>query len=369
MNIVFVLTRSDTVGGVQNHVVELAAALIKDGHIATVLCGGDGQYFEKLARYKVPSYRIEHLSNAISIGNDVRARTEIVNHLKKLSPDIVSTHSTKAGLVGRLACRKLGIPVLFTAHGWAYTDGVGMAKQAVYKLLERWLARMTNHIICVSEFDRQLAIKAGIDEARLTTVHNGRLDEWSSELVLEENSIPIINMIGRLDKQKDHVTLFHALKELKKDYSFRVVLLGDGPHLRQYQQLVSELGIEANVEFKGLVQFVHAELRQSDIFVLITHYEGFPRSTLEAMCAGLPVVVSDAGGSAEAVNEGVTGYVVERGNVGEVVQAVGELLSDREKREQMGKNARALYLERFTFAAMYAKTLQVYEHVLVTLQK
>lgn len=366
MNIVFILTRSDTVGGVQNHVVEIAAALIEEGHQVTVLCGGDGQYFEKLERYGVPHHRVSALSNTLSLVADWRAYQEISEILRTLKPDIVSTHSTKAGMVGRLASRRLNIPVLFTAHGWAFTEGVAPLKRKLYRLLEYWLSGKSDKIICVSEYDRQLGIQAKIPESILCTIHNGRHDEFDELISAPHNDIPVIVMIGRLDTQKDHECLFQALSVIREEYPFRLVLLGDGPKLILYRDMVSDLGLADRVEFKGLVKTVHQELRKADLFTLITHYEGFPRSTLEAMCAGLPVVVSNAGGSAEAVQVGINGFVVERGDVSGLVDVLRKLLADKALRASMSQQSRSLFLERFTFDKMYKQTKKQYEALLST---
>lgn len=222
------------------------------------------------------------------------------------------------------------------------------------------LLPLCQRVICVSEADRQLALTAGFDPERLVTVHNARHDVPQRAKHREKSPVQLI-MIGRLDRQKDHRTLFEALADLE---NFELVLLGDGPFLPSLQELADQLGISSRVRFLGLRHDVPELLARADVFVLCSNWEGFPRSTIEAMRAGLPVVVSDVGGAAEAVREGVNGYSVARGDVGALRMRLRELVGSAALRGRMGRESRTRYEQEFTFDKMLDATCGVYSQVL-----
>src|SRR5690606_37555252 len=115
---------------------------------------------------------LKHLKREISLLHDVLGFWEIKNSLKRLNPDIVHCHSSKAGLLGRLAAKSLNLPVVFTAHGWAFTNGVSPRKQKIYASLERFMTKFSDHIITVSEYDRQHAFKHQVGTSKLVqTIH------------------------------------------------------------------------------------------------------------------------------------------------------------------------------------------------------
>ena len=365
MHVVYVVTRADTLAGAQTHVLELASELVARGHRATILCGAGEVLSREAARRNVPCVVLRRLQRAVSPFADSRAVVELYGELSRIGPDLVSLHSSKAGILGRLACRRLKIPCVFTAHGWAFADGVSPAARRVYSVIERMMQKWCDQIICVSEADKVLAIERGFDERHVTVVHNGRYDVGchAARNSQRNEGRPVeIVMVGRLDQQKDHGTLFRALSALD---GWRLNLVGDGPGQTRLVRLAEELSISERVRFSGLVSDVTPFLEAADVFVLITNWEGFPRSTLEAMRQSLPVIVSDAGGSSEAVENGVSGFVVPRGDVVAVRNRLASLLDQENLRDEMGAAGRQRFLDRFTLDRMRDATFRTYVHVLV----
>jgi glycosyltransferase involved in cell wall biosynthesis len=295
---------------------------------------------------------------------DFREIVELRLLLAKLKPHLVSTHSAKAGLLGRLAARSLGIPVLFTAHGWPFTEGVSSKDARFYRAIEHFAALFANKIITVSEADRQLALQYRIaSKDKLVTVHNGRPDIPSS-LGAHPNVDPVcLVMVARFEEQKDHQTLLQALAPLRKE-TWKLKLIGDGPMIGRTNQLAQQLGIAERVEFMGERKDVAEQLAMSQVFLLISNWEGFPRSIIEAMRAGLPVIASDVGGSREAVLEGETGYLITRGDVDTLRMRLLSLLQSASLRVRLGHAGRRRYEAHFTFEHMMRKTLVVYDEVL-----
>lgn len=340
---------------------DLARSLQNLGHRVTVVTGGTGALpgLQPGAQVSLPA-----LARPIDPAADVRAYRQIRAVLQALSPQLLSTHSSKAGWLGRLAARSLGIPVLFTAHGWAFTEGVPQPKRTVYLWAERLAAPLAARIITVSHYDRELATRYGVGSPeQLITVHNGMPDVSPSFRARPEVDPPRLVMVARFGAQKDHAALLQALNKLR-DLPWSLDLIGGGDGRETVEHLAQLQGLAERVRFLGSRADVAEHLAQAQIFVLASRWEGLPRSILEAMRAGLPVVASDVGGVREAVDHGKTGLLVPRGDVDALRAALEQLLRQPEMRKRMGRAGRARYETHFTFERMLAETLQVYEAVL-----
>jgi glycosyltransferase involved in cell wall biosynthesis len=364
VRLVYIVTRSDRIGGALVHVRDLALAMQQAGHEVTVLAGGTGCFTDQLRDRGIPYVTLRHLSRDISVVADACALFELRSVLKRLRPHLVSTHQSKAGWLGRLAARSLGIPVVFTAHGWSFTDGVPEGAATIHRWAERVAAPLADRIITVSDFDRALALRQRVaTDHKLVSVHNGMPDVSPALRAAPERCPPRLIMVARFEAQKDHRTLLRALGALAHlDWSLE--LIGDGPLLPEARVLARTVGIADRVRFLGARDDVAQRLARAQLFLLITHWEGFPRSILEAMRAGLPVVASRAGGAAESVLDGETGVVVPPDNEAALRQALEPLLANAALRERLGAAGRQRYEASFTFDHMLDKTVAVYEAVL-----
>jgi glycosyltransferase involved in cell wall biosynthesis len=262
-----------------------------------------------------------------------------------------------------MAGRSLGIPVIFTAHGWAFTPGVPQRDATVYRWIERVAAPLASKIITVSEFDRQLALTRGIASSdKVVTIHNG-MPDIGQELRADPARTPVrLAMVARFEPQKDHATLFTALAGLRHE-PWQLDLIGNGPLLSEAKSMTQRLELSDRVQFWGQRMDVDALLSKAQVAMLITNWEGFPRSILEAMRAGLPVIASAVGGIAESVRDGETGFTVVQGDVEGLRRRLKQLLSDPELRVRMGQAARRLYEQNFTLARTVDRTLAIYREV------
>jgi glycosyltransferase involved in cell wall biosynthesis len=355
-----VLTRSDTVAGVQVHVRDLAKALMARGHQVTVLVGGNGPYINDLKKNAIPFRLVPALVREMHPLLDSQAVMQLRRHFKELEPDLVSTHSSKAGWLGRFAARSLGLPVTFTAHGWAFTPGVAPRAAAFYRIAERIAAPFTSRIITVAEHDRELALSKGVGRpAQIATVHYGIPAVSDALRAAPESEPPRIIMVARFDVQKDHTTLFRALANLR-GRAWTVEFVGDGPLENEMRKLAQQLGIADRVQFSGLRSDVADRLARAQIFALISNYEGFPISILEGMRAGLPVIASNVAGVRESVQDGRTGLVIPPRDVAAVEAGLEKLLSSSSLRKEMGIAGRKRFEEDFTLDKMVDSTIAVY---------
>lgn len=362
MRVIYAITRGDHIGGAQMHVRDLAIETARAGHDVLVVSGNNGDLTTQLRDAGVAVEQCAGMARSIHPIKDISATRNMMAIIRAWKPEIVSAHSSKAGVVCRIAANRTGVPCIFTAHGFAFTDGVPQPTRTIYKGIERAMARISARIICVSEFDRQIGISAGITPERLTTVHNG-IKDVSPDLRAHPGSDgPMrIVMTARFDRQKDQETLLRALTlvpEVEAD------LIGVGPSLDPMQQLATEFGLSDRVRFLGHRNDVPELLSRAHVFVLSSHWEGFPLSTLEAMRAGLPVIVSDVGGAAEAVIDGTTGFVVPPRDREALAERIRELAANPEMRSAMGDHSRTRYEAEYTFPAMLDRTLSLQQEII-----
>ncbi|MEO6021857.1 MAG: glycosyltransferase, partial [Burkholderiales bacterium] len=253
----------------------------------------------------------------------------------------------------------------FTAQGWAFTEGIAERSRRLAVFLERRAAKFSDAIICVSEYDRRLALELGVaDEGLLTLIHNG-VPDVAPDLQsngISGNVLRIVS-VARLDAPKDHMLLLDALM-MVSDISWELELIGDGPLTNEVQRKAHDLGLSDRVVFSGLCNDVPQRLARADVFVLISEWEGLPLSVLEAMRAQLPVIASDVGGVAESVTEGKTGFLVPKGNKAVLALRLKHLMCDRPQRQQMGREGRKVFEREFSFEIMYRRTQDVYRKVL-----
>jgi glycosyltransferase involved in cell wall biosynthesis len=344
----------------------MARRLTDDGHIIKVFVGGtpDMEVPKRLSARNVDFECIEHMGRSINARNDLLAVRSLRRKIKEFAPDLVSTHASKAGALGRVACAGLRIPVLYTPHCWSFVDG--FPKAGLYLWIERFLAPFASRIITVCEQERRFGLERGVGKASKTIcIHNGVVDFESRPGVSAEQQsdlAPRILMVARFEEQKDQQLLLKAIAD-NLDLDWHLTFVGDGPYKKRCEDLARKLGIEDRVTFAGYSDRVDEYLAGSDLFALITHWEGFPRSILEAMRAGLPVIVSDVGGCSESVSDGETGRVVRHGDQQDLADALRDLLTDDERRKAMGLQALQQYRERFTFECMYQKYVDLYRSV------
>ncbi len=360
MKIAYLITLSEPFGGAQVHVRDLARAFRDRQHEVHVLVGSEGPFTEDLRASGIPVTKLRHLVRPLHPVEDPRAFLEVRAALRALRPSLVSTHSSKAGWIGRAAARSLGIPAVFTAHGWAFTEGVPAAQRGTYWLAERLAAPLSSRVITVSEHDRRLAIRLRVvPPHKVVTVHNGMPAAPSLPLAGPNGKAVRMAMVARFQEQKDHRLLLNALSGLLA-LPWELDLIGDGPLQAEVEAQARRLGIAERVRFLGLRRDVPELLAQSQLFVLATRWEGFPYTILEAMRAGLPVVATDVGGVPEAVVHEETGFLVPRGHVQALRQRLSETLASPELRLRFGAAGRERFEAEFTFERMVDKTAAVY---------
>ncbi len=364
IKILYVITTGHS-GGAQSHLYELCTRLPKR-FSPSVIMGHPGTLKDRLVRAGVSVHIIPSLQREISLQKDVEAYRRLCAMVRSLQPDLLCLHSSKAGILGRLAARRLGIPAVFTAHGWAFAEGVPPLQRFFYRQMERWAGRYCQRIICVSDYDYRLARRYNVAQPDcLAVVHNGMAAEPIPSPTPHERPRPVrIIMVARFARQKNQLLLLEAANRLPAHQPFEIILVGDGPLLLSVREQAARLPIAGKVHFLGNREDVGQLLSDSDIFVLSSWWEGFPITILEAMRAGLPVVASDVGGCPEAVVDGQTGFLFEPGDVQTLTRHLSQLIEDTELRCQIGLAGQERFMTRFTADKMVEDTVKIYDDAL-----
>jgi glycosyltransferase involved in cell wall biosynthesis len=357
--ILYIITRPD-LGGAQTHVKDLIEGFSEsyDIHLAV---GWEGALTEALKGSGISVHLLSHLKRSLNFSSDIQAIRETVALIEQIQPHLIHTHSSKAGIVGRVAGKIVGVPTIFTAHGWGFSPGTPKLRGIIALLAEKFGAILAEKIICVSDNDRELALKKGVgDRDSLVTIRYGLCDR---DFPLADPAFepPRAIMVARFSEQKDQTTLLQALAKLR-DSKIQLDFVGSGPFLERCQTLAHSLGISDRVAFLGDRQDVPQLLARSQIFVLSTHYEGLPISILEAMRAGLPVVATAVNGIPEEVADTLTGLLVPPENAETLATALTTLANSPELRQRLGAAGRQKFLQEFTRARMLTETEAIYRH-------
>lgn len=338
--------------------MNLSMSLANDQHDVFILHGGRRHEAYDMEHPRITFISLVHLVHPLNAVEDIKAIKEVHQWLRQLRPDVVALHSSKAGTVGRIAARALNLPTVFTAHGWSFTEGVSPKKQRVYRFIEKTLAKQTDAIIAVSHYDKNLACKAHISPKNgLYVVHNG-IEGCSQQPNIKTKNIV---MVARFQAPKRQDLVVKAF-EMLENSDLTLTLVGDGPLREEVEQLAQDLGIAHQVHFTGDQQDVMSYLKEADVFVLMSNFEGLPIAIIEAMAVGLPIVASKVGGVGELVHDGENGFTVAN-KPEDLRDALAAILTDDMTRQTFGQRSREKFESAFQFKRTYAETLQIYHKV------
>lgn len=363
--ILYVITRAN-LGGAQANLLDLIDGF-RERHDVHLASGEEGPLTERARTLGIHVHRLPNLVRRIDPRTDLGSLRESVALIRRIKPDLVHAHSSKAGIVARLAGRIAGVPVVFTAHGWGFNPGTPPPRRAVAFLAEKAVAPLAARVICVSDHDRRLALRLRVGgERSLVTVRYGIAID-AGALADPAAQPPRFLMVARFNEQKDQATLLRALARVSAGDGgdgAHIDFAGSGPSLARCKTLAETLGIVDRVSFLGDRHDVPALLARAQGFILSTHYEGLPISIMEAMRAGLPVVATDVSGIAEEVVDEETGLLVPHRDVGALAAAIERLINAPALRRRLGEAGRQKFLGEFTIDRMLAETESTYRDVL-----
>jgi glycosyltransferase involved in cell wall biosynthesis len=382
MKILHLITRL-ILGGAQENTVLSCAGQVAAGHKVTLafgpIFGPEGSLNDRAEAAGCDLVQIDSMVREINPLKDYRCYRACRELIREIKPDVVHTHSSKAGIVGRAAAWAEGVPaVVHTIHGLAFHPYQSKAKNAMYIVAERWAAKKCHAIATVCDAMATQALAAGIGQPeQYTTVYSGMevdtfLDHADDRAATRaEYGIGadelVIGTVARLAELKGHDDLIDALgPDLTEREKVRLMWVGDGWWRERLEQKLADRGLKDRVVVTGMVppSEVPRMIRAMDILVHPSYREGLARALPQALLSSIPVVSYDCDGAGEVCIDGRTGRLVKTGDTTALRQAIWWLVDHPDERTRMAAEGRALCERRFDTSVMVESLDELYRRVL-----
>jgi glycosyltransferase involved in cell wall biosynthesis len=348
----------------------LARALDVNTTVATFIRGGESNEFIEAARkngIEVHTFRERGLFDPAVIKG---LSSFVVNQ----KPDVIQTHAVKSHFLARLAGLPKRAPWIAFHHGYTWPA----LRARAYNQLDRWSLTAAAKVLTVSvPFRDELAAK-GVAQERIEIVHNAIRSSWgTSPSVFPDNlraelGIPpdrrVILIVGRLSREKDHLTLLRAVDQLRPKLNPHLVVVGEGPELGRIEQEIRQRGLTGHVSLTGQKPSAEPYYRIADLAVLSSLSEGSPNALLEAMASGVPVVATKVGGIPEIVTNEESALLVPQRDVDSMAAAMARLLTDAPLAQRFVERGRALVIEKHSPAARARRLAEIYRSIAAPLR-
>ena len=389
MKIVHVITRL-ILGGAQENTLITCKLLAERGHEVTLITGPalgpEGELFNQTKGQKYETVVIDEMRRAIEPFKDVVSYRKLKRLLRQLQPDIVHTHSAKAGILGRYAGAALKgtwapnrPAVVHGIHGLAFHPYQSRWLNRLYIAIEKAAAKRTDYFISVADAmtDQSKAVGIGVNKPYVTAysaideehflepIGQAKRAQFRREYDISEEAVVLVS-IARLFMLKGHDYIIESARELANRFDNVLWLfVGNGNLADQYQQQVRDLGLTDRFRFTGLMppSEIPLAIQSSDILVHCSLREGLARTLPQAMLCGRPAISFDVDGAREVVNEN-TGRLIEPKNVPQLIDACAELIAEKALRERLGQTGRESVTQKFAPDTMVDTIEKVYQGLL-----
>lgn len=372
LKILHLITRLE-LGGAQGNTVYTVRNLDRE-KFSPVLAFGPGGILddEVLKDSRIDSRICRKLKREISFSKDLGAFFEIFSLIKKEKPDIIHTHSSKAGILGRWAARFAGVKVIIhTYHGFGFHDRQNFLVRKFYILLEKISSSFCSALIFVSRANMETARLSAIGRpSRYRLIRSGvKLDKYRlaqkdrkilESLPLKKSRLYAVTL-GNLKAQKNPEDFIKTAKlVISKNPDISFLYLGGGERLEEFRALAKKSGIEENCFFAGWIRDPEKYLAACDIFILTSLWEGLPRSLVEAMSCGLAPVCYRTDGVTDLLKDGENGFLVEQKDAVSMAARILRLAEDRNLLASISAAAKSCDLTEFDIDGMVRKQENLY---------
>lgn len=366
IKILYILTKSD-LGGVQKYLLEIITHLSENIEPYFVM-SSPGYFSEELEKlgFKKNIFFVQMTNSIVNLPLHIKSNLQTLNIIRKINPDLIHCNSMTGGIVGRVCGFLTNTQVIFTAHGWTFSGGYSKPKLTFYKILEIFLGLLTKKIICVSQYDMEIALKImSFFKNKLITIHNG-ISDINDNLIKKRflaSELKII-MVTRFSWPKRPDILIETVADLcNENYNLSLDLYGYGNNLDHTKKIITNTKCE-KIKYCGILTNPEKILAQYDIYALISDKEGLPIGIIEALRAGLPVIASDVGGCAEEIIDGENGFLIQTNNKEQLKEKLKFLYKNKYLLPEFSKKSRQLYETEFTADKMCKRTFNLYKDVL-----
>lgn len=319
--------------------------------IATFVRGEDSNLFVDNAReHSIPVHTIPERS-----AYDRATLGALAGLVSTVNPDVIQTHAVKAHFLARLAGLPQRAPWIAFHHGYTWPAW----RNRLYNELDRWSLRAAHKVLTVSRpFQRELERK-GVRTERIEIIHNAIRPDWGREVRMADAAAAlraglkiapdrkIILIVGRLSREKDHVTLIEAVNRLRTRLAPCLIIVGEGPERLRIERKIQALGLEGYVVLTGHQKSAEPYYGMASVAVLSSLSEGSPNALLEAMAAGVPVVATAVGGIPEIVTHGESALLVQAGDISGMSDAIARVLESSDEAESMAAQAHQLIRDHY----------------------
>jgi len=341
------------IGGAQENTMLTAQLLDKAQWDVEIVAGpqtgSEGSLIEAVQERGISLILEPTMVRELNPIKDLLALIRLTQIMRRGRYTIVHTHSSKAGILGRWAAKLAGVPIIVhTVHGWAHHERQHPLLRAYYILLEKLTLPITDQMIAVTSKDIDKGLRDGIGQsANYLIIRSGiELERFGHPQVPREATraawgIPqeatVVGSVTRLSPQKAPLDFVQAAALVARDYpDTYFVMVGDGPLRQEVEALATQLGIADRLVLTGLRRDVPELLAAFDLFALSSLWEGLPRVLPQAMATSLPIVATACDGSAEAIEEGVNGFLVPPGEPAVLAQRLCQIIAQPRLAQQMG---------------------------------
>jgi glycosyltransferase involved in cell wall biosynthesis len=370
-------------GGAQENVLLCCEDLLREYGDEVLLitgpaAGPEGSLLDRARVVGVPLKIIPSLQRAIHPWRDVAARRAIGKVLREFRPDVVHTHSAKAGILGRAAAWRMGVPVVVhTVHGAPFHPYQSAIARWLFRNCERWAAKRCHHLVSVADAMTDLLVSAGVaPRQKFTTIYSGieveplleahRLRDAIRAKLGYHSEHVVIGKIARLFHLKGHEYLLEAARNLVTvEPRVRFLLVGDGVLRGRLEGQIRAAGLAGHFKLVGLAppEEIPGLVAAMDIVVHTSLREGLARALVHGLLAGKPVVSFDIDGAREVVLEDVTGYLITPRNCEDLAAALQRLAANSDLRNRLGGQGRAFCREKFSHHHMTREIRTLYERL------
>ncbi len=379
MHICHVITRL-IIGGAQENTVLTCRGLVERSHRVTLIAGPEigpeGSLWDQASEAGCELVTVKSLRRAVQPLSDWRARRELQHIFERVRPDVVHTHSSKAGIVGRSAAARVGVPVIIhTIHGMSFNRTQAKAVQVFYRFLERQAARHTSVFVSVADAMTDQAVAAGLAPGdRFVTIRSGmEIDRFAPRADLRDrfrrewgvaDDQVVVGTIARLFENKGYEDIIAAMPSaVARQPKLKFVWIGDGARRVRYQRQLEAMGFSDHVHMVGLISpdEVASHLNGFDIVLHASRWEGLPRAVVQGLLTEVPAISFDNDGAPEVVIPEETGILVPYGDTRLLADAIVTLSADAELRRTLGRRGRTRCATMFDWRMMVADLEALYQ--------
>ncbi len=361
MKILYLITKSNW-GGAQKYVYELATHFSSKGHDVVVAYGGSGELEARLVESHITTRQIESLSRDINILKEFKSAKNIYQLLKNEKPDIFHVNSSKAGGLGALLGRFVGVPhIIYTVHGAPFREDRPMLVKIILYVLTYLTCLLSHTVITVSRRDEHDIGGMPLMRKKTVMIYNGINFTGEPLKGTPKSRVTNIVTIGDLTRNKGYLYGLQAVDILiKKGHDVTYTIEGEGEDRKKIEEFIAHKQLGGVVTLLGRTLKTRHHLHDFDIFLLPSVKEGLPYVLLEAGRAMLPVVTTITGGIPEIVRHEETGLLVQAKNDAGIADAIERYIKDKKLAKRMGQQLHAHVVQNFSFTKMIVETAKVY---------